>query len=137
LYDSGSLIKSCSLDTKTDNNTEFAQPLSFRGLKTAGQILLLATPRQFQLISVAGRTKICICRAHSNIIAICVCMYVEGMGVAHCSHFLTAILPTQWGAGEREMKHNFPSGNYRENFKQAECNYLKWNRTLYPTHHST
>lgn len=28
LYDSGSLIKSCSPDTKTDYNTEFSQPLS-------------------------------------------------------------------------------------------------------------
>lgn len=40
------------------------------------------------------------------------------------------------GVQEGDMKNRFPSGNDRENFKQAECNYLKWNRTLYPSRYS-
>lgn len=53
-------------------------------------------------------------------------MYVvKGMGVAHSSHSLAAIVPTQRGAEGREMKNHFSSGNYSDNFKQGECNYLK------------
>lgn len=135
LHCSGSLIKILSPSTKTDYNTEFSQlPFIPCGLKTTGQTLLSATPRQFQPISIAGRTKICICRAQCNITAICVCMYVGGMGVAHSSHSdSSSTYPVGYKGEKRRII--FPVETTGRILSRQ--NVITWNGIVHYTHNTT
>lgn len=137
LCDSGYLIKCCSLDAKSDYSTDFSQPLSSPvvwklQVRYCSQ-LHPGNSNQFQ--SQAGKKS-----AYAGLILtspqfVYVCTWRARGWHTAATLWQQYYLPSR--VQEGEMKSHFPSGNYCENFKQGECNYLKWNRTLYPSHHST
>lgn len=126
-------MKHYSPDAKTDYSTDFCQPPSSSVVGKLQVRYCSATPRQFQPISGAGRTKVCICRAHSNITTICICMFMEGTGVAHSSH-----------SGSNST---YPAGCKREKWRiifpvettvriLSRENVITWNGIVHYTHHT-